>query len=257
MDGELKNLVKPKQNPPGQNPSSDGISNLDPSKKSMPRWVLAVKVVIFGILLRVYDHTENLPRFVVLAIYCLHTYLEIELVLVFVGSTVSSFLGCEIEPVFNEPYLATSLQDFWSRRWNLMVPAVLRPTVHVPVQRASVRVVGPMWSVLLGVVASFLVSGLMHELIYFYMIRLPPTWEVTLFFVLNGFCTAAEILVKRRVVRWRLHRSVSGPITLGFVSVTGVWLFFPQVLRNGLHDRVINEWLWAIDLVKSKLFSSP
>ncbi|CDY17327.1 BnaA10g09610D [Brassica napus] len=214
----------------------------------MPKWVLAVKVLVFGVLLHVYGYKDVLPRFVVLALYCLHIYLEAELVLVFVGAVVSTLLGCDIEPVFNEPYLATSLQDFWSRRWNLMVSAVLRSAVHIPVQ--------PNIAVLVGVMASFLVSGLMHELIYFYAIRLPPTWEVTCFFVLQGVATTSEMVVKR-TLRWTPpHRAVSGLAVMAFVSVTGVWLFLPQLLRNNVHERATSECLLVIDFAKRKLFIS-
>lgn len=230
--------------------------NPSPNTKNehMPAWVLAVKVLVFGVLLHVYEYSDGWPQFVVLALYCLHIYLEVELVLVFIGAVVSTLLGCDIEPVFNEPYLATSLQDFWSRRWNLMVSAVLRSAVHIPVQRFSTRFLGPNRAVLVGVMASFLVSGLMHELIYFYATRLPPTWEVTCFFVLHGVATATEIAVKR-TLQWRPpHRALSGLAALAFVSVTGVWLFFPQLLRNNVHERAISECLLVIDFAKRNLF---
>uniref|UniRef100_A0A0D3EBB8 Wax synthase domain-containing protein n=1 Tax=Brassica oleracea var. oleracea TaxID=109376 RepID=A0A0D3EBB8_BRAOL len=202
------------------------------------------------------EYKDVLPRFVVLALYCLHIYLEVELVLVFVGAVVSTLLGCDIEPVFNEPYLATSLQDFWSRRWNLMVSAVLRSAVHIPVQRFFTRFFRANIAVLVGVMASFLVSGLMHELIYFYAIRLPPTWEVTCFFVLQGVATTSEIVVKR-TLRWTPpHRAVSGLAVMAFVSVTGVWLFLPQLLRNNVHERATSECLLVIDFAKRKLFIS-
>ncbi|KAL0734793.1 hypothetical protein Bca4012_011003 [Brassica carinata] len=97
-----------------QKPSPNAITNR--KNEPMPEWVFAVKVLAFGVLLHVYEYRDILPRFVVLALYCLHIYLEAELVLVLVGAVVSTLLGCDIEPVFNEPYLATSLHDFWSRR---------------------------------------------------------------------------------------------------------------------------------------------
>ncbi|CAH8358810.1 unnamed protein product [Eruca vesicaria subsp. sativa] len=241
-----------------QNPSPSGITKRLRKNEPKAKWVLAVKILIFGVLLHIYEYSDSLPRFAVLAIYCLHIYLEVELVLVFVGAVVSTLLGCDIEPVFDEPYLATSLQDFWSRRWNLMVSAVLRSTVHIPVQRFATRFLGPNTAVLVGVMASFLVSGLMHELVYFYAIRLPPTWEVTCFFVLHGVATTIEIAVKRKL-RWRPpHRGVSGLAVLVFVGVTGAWLFLPQLLRNNVHEKGISECLLVIDLVKRKLFiSSP
>ncbi|CAA7021113.1 unnamed protein product [Microthlaspi erraticum] len=235
------------------------VTNLHRKNEPMPKWVLAVKVLVFGVLLHVYEYSDGWPRFVVLALYCLHLYLEVELALVLVGAVVSTLLGCDIEPVFNEPYLATSLQDFWSRRWNLMVSAVLRSTIHLPVQRFSTRLLGKNRAVLAGVMASFFVSGLMHELIYYYVIRKAPTWEVTCFFVLHGAATVAEIAVKRTpfVMRWKKpHRAFSGLAALAFVSVTGVWLFLPQLLRNNVHERAISECLLITSFVKRNLFIS-
>ncbi|ESQ42914.1 hypothetical protein EUTSA_v10015807mg [Eutrema salsugineum] len=231
-----------------QNPSSSNrIYN-----KPMPRWVLAFKVMIFSFLLHLYgdNYHNSLPPFAFLVMFTIHLYLESEFILVFVGALLSTLLGCEIEPVFNEPYLATSLQDFWSRRWNLMVPSVLRPTVHIPVQRFTARLIGPNRSFYAGMLATFLVSGLMHELIYFYLVRKPPTWEVTCYFVLHGVATSAEVAVKRMRLCPPLHRAVSGFVVSAFVLVTSGWLFTPQVLRNDVHKRLISECLFVIDVVK-------
>lgn len=231
-----------------QKPSSNQIYN----KPNKSKWVLASKVIIFSILLNLYSNNyhNTLPRLAILAIFTIHVYLETELILVSVGAVLSTLLGCEIEPVFNEPYLATSLQDFWSRRWNRMVPSVLRQTVHIPVQLLTARLIGQDRAFLAGVLATFLVSGLMHELIYFYFIRKSPTWEVTCFFVLHGVVTSAEIAAKK--MRWLLppRQAVSRLAVTAFVSVTAGWLFFPQVLRNDVDKRVISECLFVVDVVK-------
>ncbi|KAL0875344.1 hypothetical protein Bca101_025049 [Brassica carinata] len=58
-----------------------------------------------------------------------------EILLTLVKLLVTVAIGCNLEPNFNEPYLATSLQDFWSHRWNLMVPALLKPAIYIPVRR--------------------------------------------------------------------------------------------------------------------------
>ncbi|XP_010482977.1 PREDICTED: probable long-chain-alcohol O-fatty-acyltransferase 2 [Camelina sativa] len=233
-----------------RNPSSNRIYN-----KPISKWVLAIKILIFSFILHVYsnNYDSDLSQSAFLALFIIHVYLEAELILVFVRALLSTLLGCDLEPVFNEPYLATSLQDFWSRRWNLMVPAVLRPAVHIPVQRFTAPLLGLQWAFSAGMLATFLVSGLMHELIYFYIIRKPPTWEVTCFFLLHGVVTSAEIAIKR--MRWLPppHKAVSGLAVAAFVLVTAGWLFYPQVLRNDVHKRVISECLLVTDVVKNKL----
>lgn len=182
-------------------------------------------------------------------------YLGIELVLAVSAAPVKAVFGFEIEPQFNEPYLSTSLQDFWGRRWNLMVTRILRPTVYDPVRRVSTSLVGATCASPVAMFATFLVSGLMHELIYYYLARAPPTWEVTLFFVLHGVCTAVEVAAKKVLIRrgWRVHRVVSGLLTVGFLAVTGNWLFFPQLVRNGVDRKAISEYAIIVDFAKSKL----
>ncbi|XP_048607276.1 probable long-chain-alcohol O-fatty-acyltransferase 2 [Brassica napus] len=233
-----------------QKPSSSQTYN-----KPMSKWVLASKVMIFSFLLQLYSNNyhNSLSQLPFLAIFTIHIYLEAEFILFSTGTLLSTLLGCEIERVFNEPYLATSLQDFWSRRWNRMVPSVLRPTVQIPVQQYMTRLIGPNLAFYAGVLATFLVSGLMHELIYFYIIRKSPTWEVTCFFVLHGVVTSLEIWVKQMRLCPPPHRAVSSLVVVVFVFVTAGWLFTPQVLRNNVHKRVINECLFVIDFVKSQV----
>ncbi|KAI3963089.1 hypothetical protein MKW92_015528 [Papaver armeniacum] len=203
---------------------------------------LAIKGLILGLLTIIYEHKEIIHPNLMLVYYCCYLYLCLELLLAIVAAMVSKLLKLGIEPQFNEPFLSTSLQDFWGHRWNLMVPNILKPTVYDPVRYVSVAVIGRKWAPLPATLSTFLVSGLMHELIFFYYGRVYPTWEVTCFFLLQGICVALEILVKKLANgKWRLHPVISRPLTVGFVLVTAVWLFFPQVVRfNGI-DRVSNE----------------
>ena len=43
-----------------------------------------------------------------------------------------SFMG-RLQPHFDSPYLATSLRDFWGRRWNLTAANTLRFLVYEPI----------------------------------------------------------------------------------------------------------------------------
>ena len=135
-----------------------------------------------------------------------------------------------------------------------MVSSILRPTVYIPIRRISANVIGSRWAALPAIISTFIVSGLAHEVIYFYFTRVHPTWEVTWFFVLHGVCTAIEIVVKKAATnKWQLHRVISGPLTVGFVAVTGFWLFFPQLIRNGVVEKAIKEYSILADFVKVNL----
>ncbi|KAM7492746.1 hypothetical protein LguiA_035667 [Lonicera macranthoides] len=229
--------IKPKQSP-------NSTPTPTPTSKTL-LLIFSIKVVLVAVIIRAYNFRQFLhPHFIYL-LYCCHVYLGVELILAMSAAPFRAILGLDLEPQFNDPYLATSLQDFWGRRWNLMVTSILRPTVYNPVRRK--------WGQLAGVLATFFVSGIVHEVIYYYLTRVDPTWEVTWFFVLHGVCTAAEIAVKKAVGdRWRLHRAVSGPLTLVFVTVTAVWLFFPQIVRNGVDQKAIEEYGILIRFVRER-----
>ncbi|KAK9950230.1 hypothetical protein M0R45_005731 [Rubus argutus] len=242
--------IKPHPNPKTTTKSVNPIGQTVTHKSIL----LAVKVLVLGIIIHTYEYSAHLHPYVILVLYCCHMYLGIEIVLLLSAAPARTILGFELEPQFNEPYLSTSLQDFWGRRWNLMVTNILRPTVYDPMRRVSTPILGHRWSKLPAVMSTFAVSGFMHEAIYYYFTRVQPTWEVTWFFVLQGVCLVIEVEVKKAVTgRWRLHPVVSGALTLVFLAVTGNWLFFPQLLRNGVDTKGIAEYAIMVDFVKAKL----
>ncbi|KAI6690607.1 hypothetical protein NL676_027435 [Syzygium grande] len=239
-------LVKP----PREDKKAPGKS----PKAALASVRLAVKVFILVSVLRAYEYRPRLHEYAILALYCVHMYLELELVLAICAVPASAALGLDLERQFDEPYLATSLQDFWGRRWNLMVSSILRSTVYDPVRRRLAPLVGARPASLPATVAAFAVSGVMHEAIYYYITRARPTWEVTWFFVFHGNCVAAEVAAKRWVGgRWRMHRAASGVLTVAFVAVTGVRWFFPQLTRNGVDEKVIRECYAMFDFVKCEV----
>ncbi|KAF7815903.1 putative long-chain-alcohol O-fatty-acyltransferase 5 [Senna tora] len=214
-----------------------------------------IEALLLAAIVYTYEFRERLhPRLIAL-LYCCNVYLGLELVLALFAAPARAVFGFEMAPHFHKPYLSTSLQDFWGRRWNLMVTSILRPTVYDPIRRICTPFLGLTYGPLPAMMAAFLVSGLMHELIYYYLTRVPPTWEVTWFFVFQGTCTAVEVVVKKAVGRrgWRLHRAVSGPLTVAFLVVTSEWWFFPQLVRNGVDRKTIGEYATMVGFVKSKL----
>ncbi|XP_022714444.1 acyl-CoA--sterol O-acyltransferase 1-like [Durio zibethinus] len=203
----------------------------------------AVKILLLALLLRVYDYSEYIHPTIMLVLYSFHIYFVLEIILAMVAALARLLLGLELEQQFNEPYLSTSLQDFWGRRWNIMVTNILRPTVYEPVLNICVRFVGRKWAPIPAVFGTFLVSALMHELIFYYLGRVRPTWEITWFFLLHGACLMTEIALKKALGhKWGLPRVVATPLTVGFVMLSGFWLFFPQLLRCRVDERAIGEY---------------
>lgn len=175
----------------------------------------------------------------------------LEIMFAMVAAVARATVGSKLEPQFNEPYLSTSLQDFWGKRWNIMVTTILRPTVYDPALNISTRVLGRKWASLPAAFATFMVSALMHELIFYYLGRQRPTGKITLFFILHGACLVVEIGVKKLLKRrWRLPPVVSRPLTVGFVVVTGFWLFLPELRRCKGFVRAFDEYMLLGAFVK-------
>jgi hypothetical protein len=230
------------------------ITHNDNPTKVPKAFALVIKALILAMIICAYDYRTNFHPYILLALYAIHIYLAIEIGLALAAAAPQAIFGFELEPHFNKPYLATSLQNFWGHRWNLMASYILRPTVYKPIHHISTNIIGSRWAFAPAIISTFLLSGLIHEVIYFYFTHVNPTWEVTWFFILNGVCMTFEVMVKKRVTnKWRLHGAVSGPLTIGFLAVTGVWLFFPQLLRNGVDERVIKECSILVDFVKANL----
>ncbi|GLT83613.1 hypothetical protein SLE2022_018910 [Rubroshorea leprosula] len=165
------------------------------------------------------------------------------------------FLGFDLEPQSNEPLLATGLQDFWGRRWNLMSSDILRQTIYNPLRRISTHIIGHRWASLPAVLVTFLVSGLMHEVIYYHLTHLRPTWEATLFLVMQGILVDVEIVMKKKRMmgNWQLISVILRPLVLGFRVVTSIRLLFAPLLRNGMPEKAFIEYSIAVDFVKEFL----
>ncbi|KAK2992246.1 hypothetical protein RJ640_005733 [Escallonia rubra] len=225
-----------------QNPPSNTQNQQNPSPK-ISLFSYAVKGLLLALFIRVYDYSEYIHPKLILFIYCFHIYFCLELILAMAAAMARALLGLELEPQFNEPLLSTSLQDFWGRRWNIMVNRILRPAVYDPILYMSARVMGRKWAPFPAVLGTFMVSAIMHEMAFYQMCRLRPTWRVTWFFLLHGVCLVVEIAIKKAVAgRWRLPPAISGPLACGLVVGTGFWLFFPQMLRCGADVRAIKEY---------------
>lgn len=230
-----------KRNPPPQKPQKGNKSPVN----------YGIKILLVATMLRIYDYGDRLPQKVIWFLYSLHIYFLLEIILAVVAIVARAALGVELEPQFNDPYLSTSLQDFWGRRWNIMVSSILRPAVYDPVLAWASRAVGRRYAALPAVLGTFVVSALMHELIFYYLGRVRPTGEITWFFLFHGVCLTAEIAVKKELKPGlRLPRPVAAVLTVGFVMVTAFWWFLPPLLRCRADERAFEEYAAVGALVR-------
>jgi D-alanyl-lipoteichoic acid acyltransferase DltB (MBOAT superfamily) len=120
-----------------------------------------VRITKLAAIVSLYRYEEQMNEYVLLTLYSVHVYLALELVLAAAAAASRALVGLELEPRFDRPYLSALLRDFWCRRWNLFVPALLRQRVFGPVRA---RLGAPV-----GVLAAFVVSGVMHEAMFSYV----------------------------------------------------------------------------------------
>ncbi|KAL6990683.1 hypothetical protein U1Q18_008802 [Sarracenia purpurea var. burkii] len=211
----------------------------------------AIRVLLVAIFLQLYKYKQYLHPKIVMLVYCFHIYVTLEGLLALMATVAQALGRVELEPPFDEPYLSTSLQDFWGRRWNQVVVSILRPTVYDPVRCIASRLMGRKWASVPATMATFLVSGLMHELVFYNIGRAKPTWEVTCFFLIHGACLVVENWVKKSLNgKFRLPPAVSGPLVVSFVVGTGLWLFIPAFLRGDTDVRVRREIAAFVEFVK-------
>ncbi|KAI5066536.1 hypothetical protein GOP47_0019160 [Adiantum capillus-veneris] len=94
-----------------------------------------------------------------------------------------------------------------------------------------------------AMLVTFAVSGLVHELIFYYINKSRATGEVTAFFILHGCATAMEVLLKKTMLaHLQLPRPLSIALTLAFLYATAAWLFMPPLTRYGADINTIAEY---------------
>lgn len=140
-------------------------------------------------------------------------------------------LGVAAEPIMKAPLRATSLAEFWGKRWNLG----FRQLAHELIFRPTHRTLG---AGLAGFLV-FVVSGLIHDLV----ISVPSRGGYgfpTLYFVIQGMGVAVE---RSRVGRGLgLTEGVRGwSFMIACLSAPVYWLFHPWFVM-----RVVIPFIGAI-----------
>ncbi|KAM3201600.1 acyl-CoA-sterol O-acyltransferase 1 [Capsicum annuum] len=234
-------------------------SHVETNKKAKnSTLILVTKIALLAILIRVYSYKNHLHPKIILFCYCLHIYFALEIILTMINTMVRVASRIELEPPFDEPYKTGSLQDFWGRRWNLMVTNILRPTIYYPIRSVLARHIPKNWAPHPAVLATFFVSGLMHELIFYYIARVKPSWELTWFFIIHGVALSLEIMIKKLLNnKFLVPRFISGLLALVFIILTSFWLCFPPLLRAKLDVKLCTEYNAFFQFVRYSKLVSP
>jgi D-alanyl-lipoteichoic acid acyltransferase DltB (MBOAT superfamily) len=142
----------------------------------------------------------------------------------------AQLLGFHFMVNFRQPYLATSLQDFW-RRWHISLSTWLRDYLYVPLGGNRVSVP----RTYLNVFLTMLIGGLWHG----------ASWNFVLWGGLHGGALAAERKIGIRpaysfAMRWIKRIAV-------FHFVCFAWIFFrAQTLHESFSlVRSLASWTWT------------
>ncbi|CAM8918403.1 unnamed protein product [Rhodiola kirilowii] len=237
------------------------IAEIDnPSTKISRMPVFAMIALVFAMLsykLLMSHPDQQLHPTALFYIYGIAIYLSLQYTVSGFRAMTEAVLGLELEPLFNDPLCATSVQNFWGRRWNQAMGKILRASVYDPVRALLSPDLGDKHAQRLGVLATFVTSGAMHELIFYYLCRKRPTWKMSWYFLLHGLAVVVEMDVKRRIgQRWRLPTVVSIILTFSFMSVTSIWLFLPQLYHCDCHVRGAEEFAAFVTFLQSLMRST-
>jgi len=130
-------------------------------------------------------------------------------------------VGVAALPIMRAPTRAKSVADFWGRRWNVAFHELAQTFVFRPVRRR--------WGIAAAIIAVFVVSGVIHELV----ISLPARGGYglpTLYFLLQ----AAAIFFERSTLGRRLGLASAWrgwAYTFAVTAVPAFWLFHPPFIH--------------------------
>ena len=129
-------------------------------------------------------------------------------------------IGVNATPLMNSPLLASSVSEFWSRRWN----TAFRDLTHI----FLFRPLGSKFGYSRALFAGFLISGMVHDLV----ISLPAGGGYggpTLYFSIQGAAIFVERSTSGRSVN--LGKGIRGRLfTMGSVLLPLYFLFHPPFL---------------------------
>ena len=126
---------------------------------------------------------------------------------------LSALVGLRLSQNFAQPYLATSVSEFWAKRWHITLGQWFRDYVYIPLggsRRGRLRGMFNLMTV-------FVLSGLWHAGLGYGV-----GWGFLIWGVLNGVWVIAELwLPDPKGVVWR---GLRGVLTFHLILLT--WVFF-------------------------------
>jgi alginate O-acetyltransferase complex protein AlgI len=203
---------------PGMDAKSFFSTDQVVERPSLREWLLALAKLVLGVILIVVatflvNRCPMIAGWVGMAgcVFTLHFGLFHLL------SVVWRRAGVDAPPIMDTPLLASSLSDFWGRRWNL----AFRDLSHAYVFRPLVGRLG----IARTTMAVFLVSGIVHDAV----ISIPARGGFglpTLYFAIQGFGFLFER--SRLGKRVGTRKGITGRLFCATVTLGPIFLLFHQ-----------------------------
>ncbi|KAJ1923528.1 hypothetical protein IWQ60_005828 [Tieghemiomyces parasiticus] len=145
------------------------------------------------------------------------------------------YLGFPMPVLFDNPFLATSPRDFWSRRWNILFKDAFHVVVFLPVYRRLAGLVNRSVAMTVAALTVFLFSALMHEYVLICIAGRSNAEELA-FFVVHGLLTCGQVLAQQTLQRYAVG-------TLFPPSVRQAWAWFNRTPVATLACIILNIYL--------------
>ncbi|KAL1804169.1 hypothetical protein ACET3Z_032816 [Daucus carota] len=178
----------------------------------------------------VYAYRESIHPVLRVHIYTYYMCIILEMEAVTIAMLAQWLLKMDLEQPFNEPYLSTSLRDFWGRRWNLISTKILRSTIFSPIFQYTSKTLGHAGALIFSIMGTFLVSALMHALLYYQVFRVLPSWSFLCFFVFQGLCLIIEGAMRSRFAT--IRQGFRPPFIYFFLMSTFAWLVMSDMVEQ-------------------------
>lgn len=206
----------------------------------------ARKALALPLIPSVYACKDSIHPVARLYIYVYYMYIILEMVTGTVAVLTQWLLKLDLEQPFNEPYLSTSLRDFWGRRWNLVSTKILRSTIFNPIYHYTSKTLGHTGALICSIMGTFLVSALMHELLYYQILRVLPTWSFVNFFIVQGLCLVIEAGLQNKFAI--LQQGFPPPLVFFFVMSSFAWLVMVDLVKQNADTVLVNQHvvLWKV-----------
>jgi alginate O-acetyltransferase complex protein AlgI len=138
------------------------------------------------------------------------------------------WLGADVKELFRSPYQAKSLQEFWGRRWNLAFSEMTALVVYRPLKDRYGKTQAMM--------ASFLVSGILHEIAISFPVKAGYGLPLC-YFVLHGLVMYAEgkVAFVKNIIS---HSILSHVWVLGWLVLPMPLLFHPAFIQQVVYPLI-------------------